>query len=137
MLPWSYTLTSLPTILRDAADSPTSKTYTIPSTPSTPYPTLPIGFPNMAMYLQSALEDSRKAVGDSSNGLRKLAKMVDLCYPSEPESGGMEGSDPAERRTVGGLFKRVIGRHKNGNKGRGGNEDTYDLVTPFVPDEWG
>ena len=64
-----------------------------------------------------------------------MAKMVDLCYPSEPESGGIEGSDTMERRTVGGLFKRVIGR--KGNKGRGVNEDTYDLVTPFVPDEWG
>jgi hypothetical protein len=135
-LPWSYTLTSLPNVLRDASDTPTSKTYTIPSTASIPHPTLPISFPNMAMYLQSALEESRKAAGDSSGGLRKLARMVDSCYPSasEPDSGCVEGSEASERMTMGGLLKRVIGRK---GKGRGGNEDTYDLVTPFVPDEWG
>src|ERR1700722_9160538 len=79
-LPWSYSLSSLPKILEDTS---LSKSYTIPSTNSTPYPTLPIDLPNMALYLQAALEDSRKAMNDSSSGLRKLAKMVDTYFPME------------------------------------------------------
>lgn len=43
-------------------------------------------------------------------------------------------TDDPERRRVSGLFKNLIGR---GNRRRGGNEDTYDLVTPFVANEWG
>jgi hypothetical protein len=136
VLPWSYTLSNLPNLLRDGADTPLSKVYTIPSTESTPYPALPISFPNMAMYLQAALDESRRYMYDSSSGIRKLAKMIDICYPCAFEDDEVEG---AERSTVGGLFKRVIGRaNKNSkNKPRGRNEDTYELVTPFVPDEWG
>lgn len=133
VLPWSYTLSSIPTLLRGNGDTPLSNAYTIPSTESTPYPTLPINFPNMAMYLTAALEESRRAMHDSSSGLRKLAKMVDSCYPCESEGEGDVGS---VKTTVGGLFKRVIGRGHRSNV-RGRNEDTYELVTPFVPDEWG
>lgn len=38
------------------------------------------------------------------------------------------------------LFKRVIGKAtgKGGKKDKGTqNNETYQLVTPFVPDEWG
>lgn len=132
VLPWSYTLSSLPALLRDSTDTPLSKTFTIPSTPAVPYPPLPISFPNLAMYLQAALDESRRFAHDSSSGMRKLAKMLDTCYGSEtPTSSSSE-------RTVGGLFKKVIGRgNRNNRKGRSGNEDTYELVTPFVPDQWG
>ncbi|TFK43654.1 hypothetical protein BDQ12DRAFT_675338 [Crucibulum laeve] len=133
ILPWSYTLSKIPDVLHDAADTPVSKTYTIPSTDAVPYPTLPITLPNLAMYLQAALEESRNYLSDSSSGLRKLAKMVETCYPSAEDIS----LEPPERTSMGGLFKRVIGRgNKSSKKGRG-NEDTYDLVTPFVPDEWG
>lgn len=132
-LPWSYTLSSIPAVLRDGADTPMSKCYTIPLTESLPYPTLPISFPNMAMYLQAALEESRRHMHDSSSGMRKLAKMVDTCYPT----AYIDDIDDSPLEKTG-IFKRLIGRgSKNNKKGRGGNEDTYELVTPFVPDEWG
>jgi hypothetical protein len=130
ILPWSYTLSSLPALLRDGADTLLSKTYTIPASDSVPFPTLPISFPNMAMYLQAALEESRKYLGDSSSGVRKLAKMVETCYPTTVEPNDADN----ERSRVGGLFKKVIGRggrKDKSKKGKGGNEDFYELVTPF------
>ncbi|KAJ7276554.1 hypothetical protein B0H12DRAFT_1085921 [Mycena haematopus] len=135
VLPWSYTLSSLPALLRDGSDTPLSKFYTIPSSAAVPFPSLPISFPNMAMYLQAALEESRKYMGDSSSGMRKLAKMVETCYPQMTEPG----EDDGERSRVGGLFKKVIGRggRKDRSKKGGGNLDTYELVTPFVLDDWG
>ncbi|KAJ7507974.1 hypothetical protein B0H11DRAFT_1705642 [Mycena galericulata] len=136
ILPWSYTLSSVPTLLRDSSDTMLSKCYTIPSSDSVPFPALPITFPNMAMYLQAALDESRRYVSDSSSGVRKLAKMVETCYPTETEADG----DIGERSRVDRLFKKVIGRggrKDKSKKGKGGNEDTYELVTPFVLDEWG
>jgi len=132
VLPWSYTLSNPPALLRDGADTAMSKAYTIPSTPTTPYPSLPINLPNLAMYLQAALDESRRAVHDNTGGMRRLAKMVDMCYPNERCD---DGSNGPEKTTVGGLFKRVIGR--GNNRVRGVNEDTYELVTPFVPEDWG
>jgi hypothetical protein len=86
----------------------------------------------MAMYLQSALEDSRRALHDSSSGLRKLAKNVDSYYPNEYEFVGVE--EGPEKRSFGGVLKKVIGRGNKQNKG--GNADVYELVTPFVPEDW-
>ncbi|KAJ3789439.1 hypothetical protein GGU10DRAFT_392630 [Lentinula aff. detonsa] len=133
-LPYSYSQMKLPALLRDGSDSPLSKTYTIPSTHSVPYPVLPISFPNLTLYLQAALDESRRYLNDSSSGMRKFAKMLEHCFPDEFDSGART----SEKSRVTGLFKRVIGRGaKSSRKGRGGNEETYDLVTPFVPDEWG
>ena len=131
-LPFSYTLSSIPALLKDASDTSLSKTYTVPATSSVPYPSLPITFPNLALYLQAALDDSRKQ--SESSPWRKLAKMVQTCYSNDfvPQ----ESDEPENSRGVSGLFKRVMGRGGK-KKGGGGNEDTYDLVTPFVPDEWG
>lgn len=135
VLPYSYTLSPLPRLLRDGADSPMAKYYVVPATNSTPYPTLPINFPNLAMYLQSAVQVSRKAAHDSSSGLRRLALNIDSCYPRDDERQvSMDLSDTS--RSLGGMFKRVINRGRT-PRGRGGNEEIYDLVTPFVPDEWG
>ncbi|KAF7352652.1 hypothetical protein MVEN_01230900 [Mycena venus] len=75
VLPWSYTLSSLPALLRDGSDTLLSKFYTIPSSAA------------------AALEESRKYIGDSSSGMRKLAKMVETCYPQMVEPGGDEGSE--------------------------------------------
>lgn len=74
-------------------------------------------------------------MNDSSSGMRKFAKMLQSCYPDEFDSGDRV----VERSGMSGLFKKVIGRGgKSNKKGRGGtNEEMYDLVTPFVPDEWG
>ncbi|KAH7887613.1 hypothetical protein F5I97DRAFT_859728 [Phlebopus sp. FC_14] len=134
-LPYSYTLSPLPPLLRDGAESSMAKYYVVPSTSTTPYPTLPINFPNLAMYLQSAVQDSRRAANDSSSGMRRLANYIDNCYPNDSETAALDqGGQP--RRGVGGMLKRVIGRGK-GSKGSRGNEEIYDLVTPFVADEWG
>jgi hypothetical protein len=133
-LPFSYTLGNLPKLLGEGIETPLSKIYTVPSTAAAPFPTLPITFPSLALYLQSALQNSRKAMNDSSSGLRKLARMVESCYPAElaPDDDEPRGS---ERFT--GLFKRVIGiGGKSSKTGRGQNEDVFELVTPFVPDAW-
>jgi hypothetical protein len=112
-----------------------AKYYVVPATNSTPYPTLPINFPDLAMYLQSAVEDSRKAANDSSGGVRKLAHNVDSCYLRDNERP--DSTDLSDTRNrVSGMFKRVIKRGKP-PRGRGGNEEIYDLVTPFVSEEWG
>lgn len=135
VLPYSYTLSPLPQLLRDGADSPMAKYYVVPATNSTPYPTLPINFPNLAMYLQSAVQVSRKAAHDGSSGLRRLALNIDACYLRD--DGRPISTDFSDTsRSLGGMFKRVINRGKT-PRGRGGNEEIYDLVTPFVPDEWG
>ncbi|KAJ7904677.1 hypothetical protein B0H14DRAFT_3079500 [Mycena olivaceomarginata] len=131
MLPWSYTLSSVPALLRDGSDTLLSKFYTIPSSPAVPFPALPISFPNMAMYLQAALEESRKYMADSSSGMRRLGKMVETRERTRAASGVGWG----------GLFKKVIGRGGRKDKSKkgkgGGNEETYDLVTPFMLEEWG
>lgn len=86
--------------------------------------------PSMAMYLASALDDSRRALGDTSSGFRRLAKMVDQFYPAP--AGGEE---EVRRRGGRALIGRLMGRPSKPQRGR--NADVYDLVTPFVPDEWG
>ena len=137
MLPWSYTLSAIPLLLRDASDTNMSKTYTIPATDTIPLPTLPITFPNLALYLQAALDTSRRHLSDNPSGLGKLGKMVQTCYPNINE--GYSEYDTPERTRVSEYIKRVIGlSNKERKKGKGtNNEDTYQLVTPFVPDEWG
>ncbi|TFK28851.1 hypothetical protein FA15DRAFT_700742 [Coprinopsis marcescibilis] len=132
VLPYAFTLMTLPLVLQNAADSPISKTYTVPATESLPYPTLPISFPNLALYLQAVLDFSRQQK-DDNNGLRKLSKMVQTCNPQSEEESSLE---PPDKATVADLFKRVMGRDKRKQKGKTNNE-TYDLITPFVPDEWG
>ena len=133
-LPFSYTMSPLPALLRDGPDGPMSKYYTVPATSNTPYPTLPISFPNMAMYLASAVEDSRRMAHDSSSGMKRLAKTLDTFYPAAVELG-MEDDEP--EKPAGGvvnMFRNVFGR---GKKDPRRNDDNYaDLVTPFVP-EWG
>ncbi|KAG7449065.1 uncharacterized protein BT62DRAFT_1052799 [Guyanagaster necrorhizus] len=135
VLPWSYTLSAQPALLRDNADSQISQTYTIPSTEAVPYPKLPITFPNMALYLQAALDESRRYSNDGSSGMRKLSRMMDRCYPTLES---MNLAESSERSGMGRVFRKVMGRgNKNNKQGRGGNMDTYELVTPFVSEEWG
>ena len=136
MLPYSYTLAPIPAILRDASDSSISKTYTIPATDTIPLPTLPITFPDLALYLQAALDTSRRYLSDSPNGLGKLGKMVQTCYPHDNQD---YSENEPERTRVSQYFKRVIGlSNKDKKKTKGtNNEDTYQLVTPFIPNEWG
>ena len=111
-LPFGYSASPLPVLLRDGPDGPMSSYYTIPATPNTPYPTLPISFPNLAAYLASAVEDSRGVPQDDRSGMNRLAKTLDTLYPAGVESGSEDNVD--QRR----------------------NDSYADLVTPFVP-EWG
>jgi hypothetical protein len=82
-------------------------------------------------YLHSALADSRRASGDASGGLRRLAKIIDECYPEVPDEDGGEADDKERRRGLFGLFGK--GKRKEKHKG-GGNADTYEIITPFVLD---
>ncbi|KDQ64632.1 hypothetical protein JAAARDRAFT_52578 [Jaapia argillacea MUCL 33604] len=131
-LPYSYTLSPPPPLLDGGMDTPTAKAFSIPATSSIAHPSLPINLPGMAMYLQAVVDESRRSGSDS--GMRKLAKLVDMCYPNERVTYGVEGPQE-EKSTVGDMFRRVIGRKRPKDRNR--NEDTYDLVTPFVADEWG
>ena len=139
VFPFSYTTSPLPALLRaGAGDSSLSKCFTVPSTPTTPFPTLPVSLPDYAMYLHAVLEASRRANNDSTSGFRKLAKMVDSLYPQSPNASGLgvEFNGP-DRRGVSGLFKRVLGRDKNHSQNqRGGNADVFEFITPFRVDEY-
>jgi hypothetical protein len=126
--------TAIPPTVRHAPQSG-SLIYTFPS----PLPTLPIQFPNLAMYLQSSMADSKKAA--DSSGTKRLSKIVDQCYPHQKVSKADEivGAERVgHSRSVGsGLIARVMGRKDKNKGGTSANEDTYDLVTPFRLDEWG
>ena len=132
VLPWSYSLSSLPAPLRDGPDTPVSKTYTVPAIDGIPYPPLPITFPNLAMYLNAVLETSRRYMNDSSSGVRKLAKIMDMCYPTAPDPTEPSSSE----RGVGRLLKKVVGRNNRNRRSTRGNDATYELVTPFVVDQY-
>lgn len=93
--------------------------------------------PNLMNYLASALEDSRRALGDSSSGLRKLSKMIDQFYPKQ-QVRGAAGEEEEERRSGGRAFiGRLMGRPSKPRLQGGRNAEVYDLVTPFVSNEWG
>ncbi|KAJ6460087.1 hypothetical protein C8R47DRAFT_130101 [Mycena vitilis] len=108
VLPWSYTLSRLPALLRDGSDTSLSRFYTIPRSTAVPYPALPVTFPVMAVYLAAALEDSQKYINDSSSNTRKLAQMMEMCYPAAEVDGDKDGW----RR----FFRKVIGRPGRKNK---------------------
>jgi hypothetical protein len=101
--------------------------YAVPPTTASPYPSLPITFPNLALYLQSVLEDSRKAAGDGSGGGggRRLSKMVDTYYREETRGVEEEEESAGKMRRLFGGWRKPKGRS------RLGNEEVYDLVTPF------
>ena len=69
ILPWSYT--QLPE--SEFLPVSTRPRYTIPATDKLPYPTLPITFPDLALYLQAALEES-KHIHDT--GVKTLEALV-------------------------------------------------------------
>lgn len=136
-LPYSYSLSTVPALLRDGPDSSLSKYYTIPATSGTPLPRLPISMPDMAMYLAAAVEDSRRARGDSSVSLRRLSKMINQFYPSQRARVAADDEEEAEPRRRGrALIGRLMGRPSKPSQGEGHNADMYDVVTPFVS-EWG
>jgi hypothetical protein len=134
VLPYSYVLSGeTPPHL---TMSHLSQLYVIPLSQTSPFPILPIALPNLALYLQSAMRDSRarKVQNDPSNGMRRLAEIVRSCYPDEVIGHDKERE---HARGVGGLFKRVVGRTAAAKKRETqGNSDVYDLITPFRVDQY-
>ncbi|TFK75761.1 hypothetical protein BDN72DRAFT_756531 [Pluteus cervinus] len=133
-LPYSYSLSTIPTLLRDV-ESEMSKVFTVPET-NMPFPKLPISFPDLALYLQATLDESRRQSNDSYNG--KLAKMVATCFPVQPSD--TSSTDPlGSSSRMSRMIKWPWGKGKPGKKGTSSNEETYYLVTPFVAGEheWG
>ncbi|GJJ06183.1 hypothetical protein Clacol_000372 [Clathrus columnatus] len=124
VLPYSYAISDH----GRSMTGPNMHIYAIPLSPTSPFPILPITFPNIALYLQSAMKDSRarKVRHDS---FRRLAKIVQSCYPEEVVPPTQEERKPS--RGVGNLFKRVVGRGSNDKRDSTGNEDVFDMITPF------
>ena len=131
LLPYSYTVSSTPTALRENADAPMSKWYTIPATTQNPYPTLPISFPDLATYLMCALENSRRAMHDRSSGWYRLAKYVDAYYPVS------KTTDEDDEERSGGLSERFGRLFSRSKPVRHDNDERSNLVTPFFADEFG
>jgi hypothetical protein len=129
-LPYSYTLCKPPVRMQNGD---TSQFFTVPQTATSPLPTLPLGISNLALYLQSVLEDSRRVMNDVSGGSRRLAKMVETYYPGEMRATAPEEEGSREGSTMKRLFG---GWRKPKDRGRGANEETYDLVTPFRLDDY-
>jgi len=71
---------------------------------------------------------------DNSGGMKRLAKTLDTLYPAKVELG-METDEPdTPSGGMRGVFRSVFGKKKDQRR----NDDNYaDLVTPFVPEEWG
>lgn len=145
ILPYSYTLSPTPTHLREAADSPLQKWYSIPATSTNPFVTLPVSFPDLAQYLIVAVEESRRAVSDRTTGMGRLAKCIDMFYPNKANGGGPIGSnlfDEREEREGGGpgireRVGRFFGIGQSGQAARPANDDRATLVTPFYADNYG
>jgi hypothetical protein len=91
------------------ATSALAQLYVIPLTQTSPFPILPTTSSNLALYLQSAMRDSRapKVQNDLSNGMLRLARIAGMCYPEEVVDPDKKEREP--RRSIGGLFKRVVG----------------------------
>lgn len=92
-----------------------SSYYTIPATPNTPYPTLPISFPGLATYLASAAEDSRGMAHDDRSDMRRLAKTLDTLYPADvglelEDNVGSESGRPGGGVT--GALRNMFGRKR-------------------------
>lgn len=131
LLPYSYTLSPTPAFLMEHADGPMSKWYSVPATASNPYPALPISFPDLATYLMSALEESRRASSDRTSGCHRLAKAVDTLYPTRAAASA---DDDPEERTLSDRFRGLFRGNKNN---RPANDDRSNLVTPFFADDYG
>ncbi|KAI0347181.1 hypothetical protein BDW22DRAFT_1322295 [Trametopsis cervina] len=140
LLPYSYTLAPTPTHLREAADSPLQKWYSIPATNKLPFITLPVYFPDLAQYLIGALEESRRAVADRSSGLGRLAKAVDAFYPGSGQMGplgaGDDDQDP-DNRGIRNRIGKFFGRGQSAQAARPLNDERSTLVTPFYADNYG
>lgn len=129
VLPYSYAISDHGRYMSD----PKMHIYAIPLSPTSPFPILPITFPKLALYLQSAMKDSRarKVRHDS---FRRLAKIVQSCYPEEVMPPVQEEKKPS--RGVGNLIKRVVRRGNSSKQEVTGNEDVFDMITPFRLDQY-
>lgn len=132
---------------RPLANHPEAQVYTIPTKP---LPVLPMKLPNLAPYLTAALEESQR-LHDSRSRLAKLVNSVNSAVNSQSSvvqymisgfTGGSSRLDaevqmgpPKAVETSSGQKKtfmsRIFGGKGSGSKGKGLNNDMYDIVTPF------
>jgi hypothetical protein len=139
VLPYSYTLSPTPHNLRETADAPLQKWYSIPATNALPLIPLPVSFPDLAQYLIAALEESRRSQSDRTAGLGRLAKAVDTLYPGAASASqeGEEGEDGGGGGSFVGRIGKLFGRGQSAQSARPANDDRATLVTPFYADNYG
>ncbi|KIJ49337.1 hypothetical protein M422DRAFT_27697 [Sphaerobolus stellatus SS14] len=143
VLPYSYSIAQIQH-QHIAAYPGYSEIYVIPLSPTSPFPILPITLSNLALYLHSALRDSRsrKVQNDPLNGMRRLAKLIGNFYPDEVPTTQSNASQAEEKKVskgVGGLFKRVIGgrgKFKGAEADEELNEETSTMIMPFRIDQY-
>ena len=76
------------------------------------------------MYLQAALGDSRRAINDSSSGLRKLARMVDGLSPEDNSRVvDVRGPEAGDSRKAPGFVERIIRIGRTPKEQRRGKEE--------------
>jgi hypothetical protein len=99
----------------------------------TPLPPLPRKLPEVATYLQKLLVMSRQMA--DTTGLRRLSKLVDRFYPND---GDVNGAMEPPAKKSGGIFSKVMlkkrAARRGGRTGADLNDESYDLVTPFMLD---
>jgi hypothetical protein len=130
-LPYSYTLSPIPALLQGPSDGPLTRTFTVPATTKTPFPSLPLSLPNYVSYLHAVLTESRNAAHDNTAGLKRLAKMVDECFPEQEDD--VDELDGLGRRRFRDRLKKMVGTKPKVKVG--GNQDTYQIITPFMADD--
>ncbi|EJD36060.1 hypothetical protein AURDEDRAFT_117180 [Auricularia subglabra TFB-10046 SS5] len=123
-LPYSFPVPQQGASAPSLVNTPEAPLYVFPA----PHAELPLSMPGVARFLTEKMAEARAETSNKSS-TRRLAKIVDACYP-EPR----EKREPGDRRAA--LLGRLFGRggaRKSGPE----NDQTYDLVTPFRMDDWG
>lgn len=128
---------------RPLINHPEAQVYTIPTKP---LPVLPMKVPNLAPYLSAALEESQRN-HDSRARLAKLVHLVNTAVSSQPSvvqymisglTGGPNRPEPEVHtgppRPVetssgqkGNFISRIFRPKGSGSKGKGLNNDMYDI----------
>ena len=123
-----------------------------------PHAELPVSMPNVARFLMEKLVEARAAMtgsgacfrlltprvltsaleltafkyvtGSDAQSIRRLAKILDTCYPEQKAERA-----PGQRRAA--LKAMIMGNRGKAKKNEPENDQVYQLVTPFRMDDWG
>ncbi|KAH8823284.1 hypothetical protein DL96DRAFT_1469527, partial [Flagelloscypha sp. PMI_526] len=132
VLPFSYSLSTLPALLQEAGDN----VYAIPKTELNSWPVLPITFPNVALYLLATFQESKTHEHDSTNALGKLARLITACYPSA-KAGPPSVAEQEEPKGSLMRLSRKFGIGRGTKKsGTGRTPESQELITPFKSEEF-